>query len=34
LPDRNKRQETPNQMAMAASQTAAVRMVLPLDEAL
>jgi hypothetical protein len=32
--DRNKRQETPNQMATAASQTAAVRSVLPLDDAL
>ena len=31
---RSKRQETPNQMATAASQTAAVPKVLPLDEAL
>ncbi|MEY4176083.1 MAG: hypothetical protein RI900_3248 [Actinomycetota bacterium] len=33
LSDRNNRQDTPNQMAIAASQTAAVRKVLPLDDA-
>ena len=34
LSDRKSRQDTPNQRATAASQTAAVRTVLPLDEAL
>jgi hypothetical protein len=34
LPDRNNRQDTPNQMAIAASQTADVRNLLPLDDAL
>ncbi len=34
LSDRNKRQETPNQMPTAVSQTAAAPKVLPLDEAL